>query len=72
MTTHNTRKMLGNITQKEFAERFNIPVSTVKNWDARDCMPEYVFYMACEIYNANKDYNLLWGRMILKGLESGE
>lgn len=60
MTTHNTRKMLGNITQKEFAERFHIPAATVKNWDARDCMPDYIFYMCNEIHLANQDYNRLW------------
>ena len=71
MTTHSTRKMLG-LTQKEFSKRFNIPLATVKNWDARDCMPEYIFYMCNEIYQANMDYNNLWGRIVLKGLESGE
>lgn len=40
-TTHELRAWLG-VSQSEFAERFQIPVSTVRNWDARGTMPEYV------------------------------
>lgn len=69
MTTHNTRKMLGNITQKEFAEKFNIPLGTVKNWDARDCMPEYIMDFAIEIYRLKRLYNDLWKRVTDEDLD---
>lgn len=42
MTSARIRMKLGNLTQKEFAEKYEIPLGTVKNWDARDCMPEYI------------------------------
>lgn len=50
MTTHEIRKMMAldgekAWTQKEFADHFGIPLSTVKNWDARNCMPAYIFNM---------------------------
>lgn len=41
MKTTEIRKRLG-VTQREFAEMFEIPIGTVKNWDARDCAPEYL------------------------------
>lgn len=41
MTTHEIRNEL-NLTQEEFAYRFNIPLGTVRNWDARGCMPIYM------------------------------
>lgn len=42
MTSHSIRFMLGHLTQAEFATKYKIPLATVKNWDARDCMPEYI------------------------------
>ena len=41
MTTERIRKGF-KITQKQLAEMFNIPLGTIKNWDVRDCMPEYM------------------------------
>ena len=41
MTTERIRKGF-KITQKQLSEMFNIPLGTIKNWDARDCMPEYM------------------------------
>ena len=38
-----------NFTQKEFAERFNIPLRTVQNWELRECMPEYLSGLLYEI-----------------------
>lgn len=40
-TTHELRAWLG-LSQREFSERYQIPVSTVRNWDARGTMPDYV------------------------------
>lgn len=47
MTTHEIRKDL-NLTQAEFAYRFNIPLGTVRNWDARGCMPIYIYNILSE------------------------
>ncbi len=47
-TTHDLRAWFG-WTQQDFSDYFNIPLSTVKNWDARQCMPEYVENMMKEI-----------------------
>ena len=33
------------ISQKDISDMFGIPLATVKNWDARNCMPDYVFKM---------------------------
>lgn len=41
MTTKSIREEF-NLTQKELAEKYCIPLRTVENWDSRDCMPEYV------------------------------
>lgn len=42
MTTHKLREFFG-YSQFEFAEHFDIPLATVKNWDSRDCMPIYLY-----------------------------
>lgn len=42
MNTKEIRKDMG-MTQKQFAEEFSIPLGTVQNWDARDCMPSYMY-----------------------------
>lgn len=47
MTSHEIRKDL-NLTQEEFAYRFNIPLGTVRNWDARGCMPIYIYNILSE------------------------
>lgn len=44
MTTHKLRRRLGDFSQQDFAIEFGVPLSTVKNWDSRNCMPEYVYY----------------------------
>ena len=49
MTSHAIRENLGNWTQEEFASYFGIPVGTVKNWDARNCMPAYIENMVDEL-----------------------
>ena len=71
MTTHNTRKKkcLEILAQKEFAVKFNIPLGTVKNWDARDCMPEYIMDFAIEIYRLKRLYNDLWKRVTDEDLD---
>lgn len=48
MTTKSLRKEFG-YTQKELAEKYDIPLRTLQNWDARDCMPDYVFMMMYRI-----------------------
>lgn len=44
MTSHTIRKILG-LSQNELAIAFDIPVSTVRNWDSKDCMPIYIYEM---------------------------
>lgn len=44
MTTHSLRENF-NLTQKDLSDLFSIPLATVKNWDARNSMPSYVFNM---------------------------
>ena len=59
-----------NMTQKELADRYSIPLRTVENWDLRNCMPDYVFmsiYMA-ETYM--RDYFEL-KKCVKKNLEMG-
>lgn len=48
MTSHDIRKRLG-LTQVQFAEKFEIPLATVRNWDARNCMPVYINNMLLEL-----------------------
>lgn len=48
MDTKNIRREF-NLTQKEFSVIFDIPYSTVRNWDARNCMPLYVCGMVDKI-----------------------
>ena len=33
------------LTQSELAEKFDIPLRTVQNWESRKCCPCYVFHM---------------------------
>lgn len=53
MTTHSIRGMIGGekgkLTQEQFANRYGISLATVKNWDARGTMPNYVFEMLSEL-----------------------
>lgn len=49
MTSHNIRKLLG-FSQKDLADCFSIPIATVRNWDAKDCMPTYIGEMLSYIY----------------------
>ncbi len=51
MTTHNIRSKLG-LTQVQFANKFKIPLATVRNWDARNCMPIYIGNMLWELLSA--------------------
>lgn len=48
MTSHEIRKRLG-LTQVQFADRFEIPLATVRNWDARNCMPVYIDNMLWQL-----------------------
>lgn len=41
MKTHEIRTKLG-MSQREFAKYIGVPVATVRNWDSRGTMPEYV------------------------------
>lgn len=41
MNTKDIREKF-NLTQEELALRFDIPLGTIRNWDARNCMPSYV------------------------------
>lgn len=57
MTTGLIRDTFG-FTQKELAEEFDISFSTVKNWDARDCMPEYVFKLIINYLIAKEELKI--------------
>lgn len=59
MTTHYLRELLGNITQKEMSELYNIPLGTIKNWDSRECMPDYVFSLIFNLYQVRTDRDKL-------------
>lgn len=48
MTSHDIRLKLG-LTQVQFADKFEIPLATVRNWDARSCMPVYINNMLLEL-----------------------
>ena len=48
MTSHDIRRKLG-LTQVQFADKFGIPLATVRNWDARSCMPVYINNMLLEL-----------------------
>lgn len=52
-TTHNLREQL-HMTAQEFADRFHIPVGTVRNWDTRGTMPAYIEYLIQEILDSKK------------------
>lgn len=58
MTSHYIRKQLG-MTQVEFSKAFKIPLATVRNWDARDCMPVYVHEMLLQLVIQKKAYALI-------------
>lgn len=58
MTTHKIRQDL-NMTQKEFSQRYNIPLGTVRNWDARNCMPSYCASIFSEIISLKNRLNEL-------------
>lgn len=47
MNTKNIRSVLA-YTQDEFARKYDIAIATVKNWDARNCMPEYLYRLICK------------------------
>lgn len=49
MTSHEIRKKFG-FSQRDLAVRFGIPLPTVRNWDAKGCMPVYIGNMLLQIY----------------------
>lgn len=53
ITTHQLRKQLG-MTSQEFADRFRIPVGTVRNWDTRGTMPAYIEFLIREIIDTKE------------------
>ena len=58
-----------NLTAQEFADKFGIPVGTVRNWDSRDCMPDYVFNLIvniCKLEDQNKNLEKAINKLILK------
>lgn len=48
MTSHDIRMKLG-LTQVQFADKFEIPLATVRNWDSRSCMPVYINNMLLDL-----------------------
>lgn len=59
LDTKYLREICGNITQKELSELYGIPLGTIKNWDARHCMPKYVFDLIHRLYMAQEDRDKL-------------
>lgn len=59
-STHWFRKKMG-LTQKEFAEMFDVSIATVKNWDARMNMPKYIDKMLFTIVIKNDELKLWKG-----------
>lgn len=58
-----------NLTAQEFADKFNIPVGTVRNWDSRDCMPDYLFNMIitiCKLEEENESLQRAINKFIFK------
>lgn len=49
MTSHEIRSKFG-FSQRDLSLAFNIPIATVRNWDAKDCMPKYIRDMLFWIY----------------------
>lgn len=49
MTSHDIREKFG-FSQRDLSLAFNIPLPTVRNWDAKDCMPKYIHDMLFWIY----------------------
>lgn len=49
MTSHDIRTKFG-FSQRDLSLAFNIPLPTVRNWDAKDCMPRYIHDMLFWIY----------------------
>ena len=66
-STHWFREKMG-LSQKELAEKFDIPIGTVKNWDARYNMPKYIDAMFFEIVtlNDNLKNERIWTETYLK------
>lgn len=44
VSTKDIRDMYG-MTQARFAEKFEIPLRTVQNWEQRSCCPAYVLHI---------------------------
>lgn len=57
-STHWFREKMG-LTQKEFADMFNVSIATVKNWDSRCNMPKYIDKMLFTIVT-QKDELKMW------------
>lgn len=58
MDTKEIRKDLG-LTQVQFSERYNISLATVRNWDARNCMPTYLASIFAEIVSLRSQNEIL-------------
>lgn len=47
------------MTQKDISDYFGIPLNTVKNWDSRKCMPEYLERMMLCVLEIRRACKLL-------------
>lgn len=68
MNTNYLRSRYG-LTQEDLSIIFDIPKRTITNWDNRNCMPDYVYKMMCELlvhYEAYGLDNVLASRKALK------
>lgn len=61
MQSKEIRKKLG-YSQKDLSEQYGIPISTVKNWDSRECMPPYIYAMLEEIERLRTE-KAFWKKM---------
>lgn len=58
MNTKEIRRITG-LTQKQLANKFDVPYATLRNWDARDCMPEYMYKMMVKFIRLELQYEIL-------------
>lgn len=58
MNSKEIRKDL-NMSQREFAVKYSIPLATVRNWDSRNCMPIYMSFVFDEIKKLRYEIKLL-------------
>lgn len=64
MCTTKFLRELYDLTQKDISEKFDVPLATVKNWDSRSTMPEYVFTMMHRCLQNERQIKVLYDEII--------